>query len=62
MNRQAEHERLLDELNALAGRHVYDFYRDTAHLTGEKLELAKKLNAENDLAVDLYYKRRCKKY
>ena len=58
MNWQREHERLLDELNKVAGRHVYDFYRDTAHLTGEKLELAKRINAANDHAVAIYYMKR----
>lgn len=58
MNWQREHERLLDELNAVAGRRVYNFYRDTAHLTGEKLELAKRINAANDHAVAMYYKKR----
>lgn len=57
MNWQREHERLLDELNKVAGKIVYDFYRDTAHLTGEKLARAVELNRLNDIAVANYYRK-----
>jgi hypothetical protein len=43
MNWQKEHERILDELNALAGRVVRNFDRDTAHLpSGPGVEQAKR--------------------
>lgn len=57
MNWQKEHERLLDTLNEVAGRRVKNFAVDTAHLRGSKLALAKALNAENSIAVSLYYSR-----
>jgi hypothetical protein len=53
---QREHERLMDELNTLAGCKVYNFARDTAHLTGEQLEHARLLNELNGIAVENYYK------
>lgn len=45
----------MDELNEVAGKKVYDFYRDTAHLTGERLARAVELNRLNDVAVARYY-------
>lgn len=56
MNWQRKHEQLLDELNALAGRRVLQFARDTAHLTGKNLVRANELNDLNSLAVQMYYK------
>jgi hypothetical protein len=57
MNWQRRHEELLDELNEVAGKRVYDFYRDTAHLTGAKLARAVELNRLNDIAVANYYRK-----
>lgn len=57
INWEKRHEQILDELNALAGRQVQQFDRDTAHLPPPLLARARELNEENDYAVQKYYER-----
>lgn len=55
INWQRRHERILAELDALAGKKVQQFDRDTAHLSPEDLAYANVLNGYNSEAVQNYY-------
>lgn len=57
VNWQEKHEEILDGLNALAGKVVRQFDKDTAHLSPDDLDLARFLNRLNDIAVENYYKK-----